>query len=735
MYFKKNLKSLVMLGIALAVILVSSFFGSMIQSRGWSIEVTDLRDAENTGAFYDPVDGLAPEGVEVKGVVKSGILYRPKAAHMNNKLPAVVLTHGYLNNREHQLPNAVELARRGFVVLTIDREGHGNYENEHDTGALMATNGLYDAVKYVYNLPYVDKAKIGISGHSMGGYTTAMTLYQDSTESVYPAYMTQLNAAIKPDVEAYTAELVLAGKTEEEIAAAVKAKTGLLTMAYMEENPFHKFVSANYRTKGTNFGIISAGLMQGWSTFIYADSDVDVGMLKAQDDEFFFTSKDVDGNPTICRQYLQSVGAAGFVGDNSYKETKVIDIKNGGIYVKGKLVEAELGQQVDGAFRVVYEDVAGIHPTNHFSVESTSYVVDFFYKAFGTPRGFEAIKTTNQVWVLKEIMATLGWVGIIFMIFPLLQLLFTVPFFAELRKRRYETADGRIAYEDVDEAVEAGGASELKGLRKHLSFWIPAVACTLFAGFSIAPIQEWAGGVFEQSALFPQDTTGWVALWSVCCGLFALTMVLLTNLVNRIINVVVYREDAAAHHEDVLGVARIGSVSRFLKTALLAAIVVVAMYLVLFANWAVWKVDFRFWTFCMKVFEVDVMLPTILRYSVFFGIFYVCNAICNQSYRVKNLPEWATIAINAFFNVAGIALVFAIQYGTFCSTGEMWKPEMNLSYIVLFPIIPVLVVATIISRVLYKKTGNIWLGALINTLLWTAVTVSGTAASFGYIMG
>ena len=678
MYFKKNLKSLVMLGIALALILVSSFFGSMIQSRGWSIEVTDLRDEENEGQYYDIKTGLAVEGVTVEGVVKSGILYRPKSATMSNKLPAVVLTHGYLNNREHQLPNAVELARRGFVVLTIDREGHGNYENEHDTGALMATNGLYDAVKYVYNLPYVDTAKIGISGHSMGGYTTAMTLYQD----MY--------------------------------------------------NPANQ-------AKGTGLGLVSAGLMQGWSTYIASGDmlglDIDVGMLKAQDDEFFFTSKDVEGNPTICRQYLQSQGAAAFVKDMSYTTTGKIDIKNGGIYVNGQLVEAELGQQVNGAFRVVYEDVAGIHPTNHFSVESTSYVVDFFYKAFGTPRGFKAIKTTNQVWVLKEIMATLGWVGIIFMIFPLLQLLFTVPFFAELRKRRYETADGRIAYEDVDEAVEAGGASELKGLRKHLSFWIPAVACTLFAGFSIAPIQEWAGGVFEQSALFPQDTTGWVALWSVCCGLFALTMVLLTNLVNRIINVVVYREDAAAHHEDVLGVARIGSVSRFLKTALLAAIVVVAMYLVLFVNWAVWKVDFRFWTFCMKVFEVDVLLPTILRYAVFFGIFYVCNAICNQSYRVKNLPEWATIAINAFFNVAGIALVFAIQYGTFCSTGEMWKPEMNLSYIVLFPIIPVLVVATIISRVLYKKTGNIWLGALINTLLWTAVTVSGTAASLGYIMG
>lgn len=678
MYFKKNFKSLVMLGIALAVILVSSFFGSMIQSRGWTIEVTDLRDETNEGQYYDAQSGLAVEGVTVKGVVKSGILYRPKSASMSNKLPAVVLTHGYLNNREHQLPFAVELARRGFVVLTIDREGHGNYENETDASAMMATNGLYDSVKYVYNLPYVDTTKIGISGHSMGGYTTAMTLYTDM------------------------------------------------------------YNAANH-AKGTGLGIVKAGLMQGWSTYIASGDmlglDIDVGMLKARDDEFFFTSKDVEGNPTICRQFLQSQGAASFVKDMSYKTTNVIDIKNAGIYVNGQLQEEKaVGEQIEGAFRVVYESPE-IHPLNHFSARSTGYLVDFFYKSFGTPRGFKAIKTTNQVWFLKELMATLGWVGIIFMIFPLVNLLLTAPFFAELKKRRVETADGRIAYEEIDAAVEAGGTAELKGLRKHLSFWIPAVACTLFAGFAISPIQQWAGDVFEKSALFPQDTTGWVAIWSVCCGLFALTMVILTNIVNRIINAVVYKEDAAAHDESVFNVVNVGGFGRLVKTIILGALVVIAMYVVLFANWAVWKVDFRFWTFCMKVFEVEVMLPTILRYSVFFGIFYLCNSICNQTYRVKNLPEWASIAINAFFNVAGIALVFAIQYGKFCTTGVMWKPEMNLSYIVLFPIIPVLVVATIISRVLYKKTGNIWLGAVVNTLLWTAVTVSGTAASLGYIMG
>ena len=682
MFLKKNKKSLIMLGIALGSILVSSFAGSLIQSKGYSIEITDLRDETNAGDFV-AADGST---IEVKGTVKSGILYMPKDASAENPLPGIVLTHGYLNNRELQMPNAIELARRGYVVLAVDREGHGNYENESDANALMATNGLYDSTKYLYNLPEVDKSKIGISGHSMGGYTTAMTMYQDATTIYYG----------KPD----------------ELTAAQK--------------------------KGTNLGIVKAGLMQGWDTFIYADPTVDVGILKAKDDEFFFPSTDENGEETICREYLQSTGAAKFVGSAVTPGTP-IDIENGGIYVGGQLQEEiEDGKQItvngaDVPFRVVYE-ANEIHPLNHFSTESTGYVCDFFYKAFGTPEGHKTIKTTNQVWWLKEATATIGWAGIIFMIFPLVSLLLALPFFAGLRRRRLETAEGTIAYEDVDPAVEAGGKSELKGLRKHLSFWIPAVICTLFSGFSIAPIQEeWAGKVFEPNALFPQDTTGWVALWAICCGLFALTIVLLTKLVNRIIDKCLHKEAEA--NDEIVESVRIGSVSRFLKTVLLGALVVVAMYLVLFANWAVFKTDFRFWTFAMKVFEVDIMLPTILRYAVLFGIFYTCNAICNQTYRAKNLPEWASIAINALFNVLGIAIVFAIQYGTFCSTGVLWKDSMALTYIVLFPIIPVLICATIIARILYKKTGNIWLAVVINTLLWTAVTVSGTAASFGYIFG
>ena len=184
MFFKKNKKSLLTLGISLGSILVSSFFGSLIQTRGYSVKVTDLRDETRSGEFYNAA-GEVVEGVTVKGTVKSGILYMPKDASEDHKLPAIVLTHGYLNNRELQMPNAIELARRGFIVLAVDREGHGNYENENNQNALMATNGLYDSAKYLYTLPEVDKTKIGITGHSMGGYTTAMALYTDATTVYY----------------------------------------------------------------------------------------------------------------------------------------------------------------------------------------------------------------------------------------------------------------------------------------------------------------------------------------------------------------------------------------------------------------------------------------------------------------------------------------------------------------------------------------------------------------------
>ncbi len=651
-YLRKNKKSLLMLVIVLAVILVSSFFASMIQSAGYKVRVTDLRDATNSGYLIDEETGQATT-TEVEGKVVSGILFMPKDASASNKKPAVVLTHGYLNNRELQLQNAIELARRGFIVLTIDRGGHGNNLPTTDTSAMMNTSGMYDSVKYLYNLPEVDKTKIGISGHSMGGFTTAMTLMQDAS-----------------------------------------------------------------------VGIVSAGLMQGWDSFMGAGADVSVGILKAMDDEFFFGSKFADGTESICREYLQSVGAAKFVGA-SYTEgdKSSIDIKSGGIYVNGQLTTtSDDGSAVGQPFRVIYE-ANEIHPLNHFSTESAGYIVDFFYKAFGTPDGNDFIAGGNQIWWIKEAFSTIGLAAFFVLIFPVVSLLLTLPCFASLRKKEELDLDADLP------SIKKGG---LCGITSTVTYFASGLACMLFGGFILNKAYlEWGPRIFPQGTYFPQDTTGSVAGWAVICAAFGLTVMGVMWLVKAIVAKV-----ASSKGKETLAVgnpfacAKIG-IADFLKTIFLAIVVIALLYLVVFINWEIWVVDFRIWTFDVKPFMIEIV-PAISRYIPWFFAYYAVSAIGNAGYRLKDLPEWATIAINAFFNAAGVLLVILIQYITFRSTGVLWQPEMNLGYIVVFPMVAVLAIATIISRIIYKKTGNIWLGAMINAILFTIITCANTAASVVY---
>ena len=685
-------KSLLWFIIGILVIFVTSLTGSLIQNNGGKISVTDLRNEKNTGTITlkanigtDKEPNIVDAPVTLNGEVKSGILFVPKAASETNKLPGIVLTHGYLNNRELQLPFATELARRGFVVLTVDREGHGNYENTGNNNALMATSGLYESTKYLYNLPFVDKEKVGISGHSMGGYTTAMALMNDFITPV---------------------ETKIDGKK-------VKTLTGP--------------------------SIIKAGLIQGWSTFIAASPNTSVGLLKADDDEFFFNSTDSNGQPTISRQFLQSKDAAKFVGVK-VEPGQPINIENGKHYVGGQIEEVELGKTTSKPFRAIYE-ANEIHPLNHWSIPSTAHLLDFFYTAFGTPAGNEVIGLYNQVWWVKEGFSFVGMLSLLSLIFPTITLLLATPFFKSLRTRTKKVAceDGtiRLLTEDVTRDSINEKDPSLRKRYDYLIYLLPGIICTIFSGFTIKWFCTDLGDRwFPNTQLYPQDTTNWVALWSLVCGLFAFFVVFVVYESKKTTSIILNKKEIEYEKPnspfDALHISSFANVG---KTILLALLVVVGLFAIVFINWAIWKVDFRLWTLAFKTFNVPELLPTTLRYFVFFFGFYLLSGVANQTYRVKNLPEWATIAINAFFNVFGIILVIAIQYGTFKSTGVLWQREMNLGYIVLFPIIPILIFATIISRILYNKTGNVWLGSLINALIWTMVTVSGTAASFSYVLG
>lgn len=97
----------------------------------------------------------------------AALLYRPPNATESTPAPAVLAVHGYINSRETQSGFAIELARRGHVVLAIDQTGHGFSEG----AAFSAGFGGPAALRYLRGLPFVDTNNIGLEGHSMGGWT------------------------------------------------------------------------------------------------------------------------------------------------------------------------------------------------------------------------------------------------------------------------------------------------------------------------------------------------------------------------------------------------------------------------------------------------------------------------------------------------------------------------------------------------------------------------------------
>ena len=102
-------KHLAVLLLMLALAFGCMAFAGGIETAGGSIEVSE-------GVLPTDVGDLTFK------------LYRPESATEQNPAPAVLLLHGYQNDRETGSAYAIELARRGAVVLALDEYGHGGSE-------------------------------------------------------------------------------------------------------------------------------------------------------------------------------------------------------------------------------------------------------------------------------------------------------------------------------------------------------------------------------------------------------------------------------------------------------------------------------------------------------------------------------------------------------------------------------------------------------------------------------
>ena len=136
-----------LLALAVALVLGGGVTAALTQSAGGTVDVR------------------ATQFVTGGGQRIAGTLYIPSTASAENPAPGVLAVHGYLNSHEMQLATAIELSRRGYVVLAIDQTGHGSSDNPSFSGGF----GGPAALAYLRGLDIVDGDNIGLTGHSLGG--------------------------------------------------------------------------------------------------------------------------------------------------------------------------------------------------------------------------------------------------------------------------------------------------------------------------------------------------------------------------------------------------------------------------------------------------------------------------------------------------------------------------------------------------------------------------------------
>jgi dienelactone hydrolase len=87
--------------------------------------------------------------------------------------------HGIINAKETVSGFALELARRGFVSLSIDAVGHGNSGGQLEEDDDL-TLGFSSAIEWIEKQPYVNSSALGLIGFSMGAGAARATVEKNT---------------------------------------------------------------------------------------------------------------------------------------------------------------------------------------------------------------------------------------------------------------------------------------------------------------------------------------------------------------------------------------------------------------------------------------------------------------------------------------------------------------------------------------------------------------------------
>lgn len=144
-------------------------------------EIKIESELATTATYKQYITSYTSDGLKI-----FGLLTIPKGTPPEGGWPAIIFNHGYIPPEQYRTNERYAayvggFASKGFVVFKPDYRGHGDSEGE-PSGAYFSpgyTIDVLNALSSVRQLKEVNKDRIGMWGHSMGGMIAVRALSVD----------------------------------------------------------------------------------------------------------------------------------------------------------------------------------------------------------------------------------------------------------------------------------------------------------------------------------------------------------------------------------------------------------------------------------------------------------------------------------------------------------------------------------------------------------------------------
>ena len=670
-------KSFITMCVAFGMIIISSFTAMCFETSGFSVEVSDFtltremtlsyNEGKIHGKQYAIPLTVTDDGKEHE-TTYSVTMYKPDSATEEKPAPVVFVLPGFTRTKATMAQYCIELSRRGAVVFCSDPGGQGGTTENSSTGA----HGIEYLVQYVYNnsddFKFCDKNRFGAVGHSQGG-GNVVTLASD-----------------------------MAGASFEE--SIIKS---VYNSGYIKTSAANKF---------KNFNCNAA------MSYAYYDE----GAYRYQSDATAFE--------VIGLRFINEVNGA----PNTFDKIA---------YDYG------YGDMSKGTYRIVHRENIN-HCFEMYDKVSIANTIDFFNETLDIGSDIGGL---SQIWFGKEFSNGLALAAAFTFVLALCGVLMRIPFFATLKNaniKKAEATDGMVTVADEKPALPVGGRH--KTVAHKVIFWSCMLLTAIIACLDYIPLANLSIEIFPTSNLasvytftFPARMINAILLWAAINGLIGIVIFFGTTALENLYEFIMFKVKGQTPVYDwekfgdikIRGNGAKGVALNVLKSLILAFGMFGVFYLLVQLSYWIFHQDFRFMLISAAPLNAR-MFVTALEYMPIIFIFYISNSIrVNCSIGREGWKEWKVLLVGALANSLGLAFILLINYVCYFVTGAPyygnWGASNNEVWLfvnMVFGLVVMMFILPIFNRLLYKMTGNVWVGAIACCMIFVMMTIS---ASVSYI--